>query len=205
LPGWGALDGRRWFAPALAVVVGIHFPSGASAHPHVFIDNRITFVFAANKVVGFRESWLFDDVFSDQLLQDYDADANGQFSKSESDKIGTDTLPNLAQFHYFTYLWVDGKAMPKIPPKDFHASIKDKLVTFDFLVNLPKPVDPRTQDIALEINDREYFVEVLLAKGQPITFKGLAGLTCMPSVTKDEKNAYYGGFVFPQQIKLKCK
>jgi hypothetical protein len=44
-----------------------------------------------------------------------------------------------------------------------------------------------------------------LAKGEPIAFKGLSGLSCEPSVTKDEKNAYYGGFVFPQQIKLKCK
>ena len=73
------------------------------------------------------------------------------------------------------------------------------------MVTLPKSVDPLTQDIALEINDREYFVEVLLAKGEPIAFKGLSRLSCAPSVTKDEKNAYYGGFVFPQQIKLKCK
>jgi hypothetical protein len=67
-----------------------------------------------------------------------------------------------------------------------------------------------TQDIALEINDREYFVEVLLAKDAPIAFKAmtggdLTGLACEASVTKDEKNAYYGGFVYPQQIKMKCK
>jgi hypothetical protein len=78
------------------------------------------------------------------------------------------------------------------------------------MVTLPKPVDPSTQDIAVEINDREYFVEVLLAKDAPIVFKeltgkDLTGLVCEPSVTKDEKNAYYGGFVYPQQIKLKCK
>ncbi len=183
-------------------------PVAASAHPHVFIDNRVTFLFAESKIVGFRENWLFDDVFSDQLLQDYDADGNGQFSKAESDKIGTETLPNLAQFHYFTYIWVTGKALPKITPKDFHASAKDKFVSFDFMESLPQPVDPR--DIALEINDREYFVEVLLAKDKPITFrelsgKELAGMACQPIVTKDEKNAYYGGFVYPQQIKLACQ
>ena len=163
---------------------------------------------AENKVIGFRENWLFDDVFSDQMLRDFDADGDGQFSKPESDKIGTDTLPNLAEFHYFTYVWVQGKPLAKIPPKDFHAYAKDKLVTFDFMVPLPTPVDP--QDLAVEINDREYFVEVLLAKNAPITFKdqtgkALTGLTCEPQVAKDEKNAYYGGFVFPQQIKLKCK
>lgn len=182
--------------------------ASASAHPHVFIDNRVTFLFAGKKIVGFRENWLFDDVFSDQLLQEYDADGDGKIGPTESDKLGRETLPNLAQFHYFTYIWVDGKPLPKITPTDFHAAAKDKLVTFDFLVTLPKPVDPAT--IAVEINDREYFVEVLLAKGQPITFRdatgtALSGIACEASVAKDEKNAYYGGFVYPQRITVACR
>jgi ABC-type uncharacterized transport system substrate-binding protein len=210
LPREGPLHGRRRNVCALAAIFGVLLPATASAHPHVFIDNRVTFLFSENKIVGFRENWLFDDVFSDQMLQDFDADGDGKYSKAESDKIAAETLPNLAQFHYFTFVWVDGKPLAKIPPKDFHASAKNKLVTFDFMVTLPKPVDPSTQDIAVEINDREYFVEVLLAKDAPIAFKeltgkDLTGLVCEPSVTKDEKNAYYGGFVYPQQIKLKCK
>ena len=74
------------------------------------------------------------------------------------------TLPNLANFHYFTYAWVDGKDLGRLEPSDFHASAKKGLVTFDFLVKLPRPVDPPHQAIALEINDRQYYVEVLLAK-----------------------------------------
>ena len=193
---------------ALAAGCTALYATGASAHPHVFIDSRVAFLFAGKKVVGFRENWLFDDVFSDQLLQDYDADGDGKIGPAESDKLGKETLPNLAQFHYFTYIWADGKALPKITPTDFHASAKDKLVTFDFLVTLPQPVDPA--GLALEVNDREYFVEVLLAKDKPIVFhdasgKDLAGFSCKASVAKDENNAYYGGFVYPQRITLACQ
>ncbi len=168
----------------------------------------MSFLLADRKIVGLRENWLFDEVFSDQLLQDYDTDGDGRFSQAESDKIAAETLPNLAQFHYFTYIWAGGKALPKITPKDFHASARDKLVSFDFTVSLPQPAEPG--DIALEVNDREYFVEVLLAKDKPITFKEasggeLAGMACEPTVTKDEKNAYYGGFVYPQRITVACK
>lgn len=176
------------------------------AHPHVFIDNRVTFLFSGKKLVGFRENWLFDDVFSDQLMQEYDADGDGKIGPAESDKLGNDTLPNLAQFHYFTYIWVDGKPLPKIKPTDFHASAKNKLVTFDFLVTLPQPAEPPA--IALEVNDREYFVEVLLAKDHAISFRDSGGQdlgNCTASVAKDEKNAYYGGFVFPQRITLACQ
>jgi ABC-type uncharacterized transport system substrate-binding protein len=208
LPGATSFPGRRRHAAALAALCATLLPVTASAHPHVFIDSRVTFLFEGKKIMGFRENWLFDDVFSDQLLQDYDTNGDGRFSPAESDKIGRDTLPNLSQFHYFTYIWVGGKALAKIMPKDFHASAKDKLVSFDFMVDLPQPAEPR--DIALEVNDREYFVEVLLAKDNPIVFKdksggALTGIACEPAVTKDEKNAYYGGFVYPQQIKVACK
>jgi hypothetical protein len=51
---------------------------------------------------------------------------------------------------------------------------------------------------------------VLLAKDKPIVFQDksggeLAGMACQPTVTKDEKNAYYGGFVYPQRITMACK
>jgi ABC-type uncharacterized transport system substrate-binding protein len=208
LPGHGTTRSWRRVAAALAIAGGIFLSGPASAHPHVFIDSRVTFLFADRKIVGCRENWLFDDVFSDQLLQDYDVDGDGRFNAGESDKIGRETLPNLSQFHFFTYIWVGGKALPKITPKDFHASAKDKLVSFDFMVSLPQPAEP--QDIALEVNDREYFVEVLLAKDKPIVFQDksggeLAGMACQPAVTKDEKNAYYGGFVYPQRITVACK
>jgi len=205
LPGGSPLCPRRAIASALSIVFVLLLPSAATAHPHVFVDSRVTFIFAGSKITGFRENWLFDDIFSDQMLQDFDKDGDGRFSKAESDDIAKNTLPNLAQFRYFTYVWVDHKDIGKIPPQDFHASAKDKLVSFNFLVKLPMPVNPLKQDFALEINDREYFVEVLLAKGEPITIQGMKGISCEPSVTKDVKNAYYGGFVDPEQIKLKCK
>jgi ABC-type uncharacterized transport system substrate-binding protein len=203
---WRVAICRHLLLAALTAGFTVLYATGVSAHPHVFIDNRVTFLFAGKKLVGIRENWLFDDVFSDQLLQDYDADGDGKIGPAESDKLGKETLPNLAQFHYFTYIWADGKALPKITPTDFHASAKDKLVTFDFLVTLPQPVDPAA--IALEVNDREYFVEVLLAKDHPIAFRDESGkevATCQPSVAKDEKNAYYGGFVYPQRITLVCQ
>jgi ABC-type uncharacterized transport system substrate-binding protein len=191
--------------PVLALGLWLLAPAAAAAHPHVFIDNRVTFVFAGDKIVGFRENWLFDEIFSDQLLQQFDADQDGKLSPAESKQVAEGTLPNLAQFRYFTYVWLAGKDLGRLEPSDFHASARDRLVTFDFMVKLPKPVDPRQADLALEINDREYYVEVLLAKNKPIGFAGIEGVACEPAVAKDGKNAYYGGFVFPQRITLKCR
>jgi ABC-type uncharacterized transport system substrate-binding protein len=209
-PGRAALrpgDGRKQAVSRLAFVflAAALAPGTAAAHPHVFIDNRVTFILADQKIAGFRENWLFDEIFSDQLLEQFDTDQDGVFSAVENQQIAATTLPSLANFNYFTYVWVDGKDLGRLEPSDFHASAKKGVVTFDFMVMLPKPVEPRRQSLALEINDRSYYVEVLLAKQDPIKFQGRGSLACSASVTKDVKNAYYAGFVFPQRIALQCR
>ena len=148
---------RRLRGLVIALAVALSSARPASAHPHVFIDSRVTFVISHGKIVGFRESWQFDQVFSDQLLQQFDEDQDGKLSPAESEKVAASTLPNLAQFRYFTMCGSTARIWVASSP----------------------------------------------ALRNPIVFQGLAGLACEPSVTKDIKNAYYGGYVYPQQIKLK--
>ena len=93
---------------------------------------------------------------------------DGAFDKAESKAVEKGTLPNLKKFRYFNYIWIDGKDIGLVDPVDFTASAKNKKVTFVFSVKLPHPVDPKTQKLKVEINDREYYVEVDLAKEQPI-------------------------------------
>jgi ABC-type uncharacterized transport system substrate-binding protein len=199
---------RRPLRAIVAAMLSLTFISlisaTARAHPHVFIDNRVAFLFAGDKIIALEEAWKFDDVFSDQLLQDFDKDGDGAFSPAESKGVAKGTLPNLKKFRYFNYIWVDGKDLGSIDPVDFTAVAKSKKVTFVFTMKLPKPVDPRTQKLKVEINDREYFVEVDLAQDQPVLFQGNKGVECAAKIRDDTENAYYGGFVNPQEITLAC-
>jgi ABC-type uncharacterized transport system substrate-binding protein len=180
-------------------------PRPAVAHPHVFIENRVAFLFAGDKIAALTEAWKFDEVFSDQLIQDFDANGDGQFSPAESKAVAAGTLPNLKKFRYFNYIWVDGKDLGPLAPVNFTATAgKDKKVIFVFTVKLPQLVDPRTQKLKVEINDREFYVEVDLADQQPILFQGNKGIECQPKIRDDTENAYYGGFVNPQEITLAC-
>ncbi len=185
-------------------VAGLAVSTPATAHPHVFIDNRVAFNFADRKVTAITINWQFDEIFSDELLMQFDADGDGTFDKLESNATGEGVLPNLAQFHYFTYVYVDGKLLDAIPPTDFVASAKDRIVFFQMTVKLPEPVDPTKQALALEVNDREYYVAVELAEKDPVTLENAVGVKCAASVRDDHENAYFGGFVYPQEIALQC-
>jgi ABC-type uncharacterized transport system substrate-binding protein len=194
----------RPFGAILVMALSLALCRAASAHPHVFIEDRVVFLFAGDKITAIEQSWKFDEVFSDTLIQQFDTNHDGAFSVAESKGVAKGTLPNLKHFRYFNYIWVDGKDIGMVDPIDFVAAAKNKIVTVVFTVKLPQPVDPRTQKLKVEINDREFYVEVDLAKDQPVLFNGNKGVTCTPKVRDDTENAYYGGFVNPQEITLSC-
>ena len=186
------------------VFAGLLGAAPAFAHPHVFIENRVAFDFADKKVEAITVHWQFDEIFSDDLLMQFDADGDGSFDKLESQAVAEGVLPNLAQFHYFIYVYVDGKLLDAVAPTDFVASAKDRIVSFQMSVKLPEPVDPYTQALALEVNDREFYVEVDLPEKDAVTLKDASGVKCGATIRDDLENAYFGGFVYPQEIALQC-
>ena len=90
---------HRLGAAALGTALLLAAARPAEVHPHVFIDNHVIFVFDGAMMTGFREIWVFDDAFSDQLLKQFDADGDGHFSDEESDAVTKGTWPNLGRFH----------------------------------------------------------------------------------------------------------
>jgi ABC-type uncharacterized transport system substrate-binding protein len=193
-------------AVAASALLSIFAVAPAAAHPHVFIENKVAFVFDAGKVTALRLTWVFDDVFSDSLLMQFDADGDGTFDDLESKAVGEGVLPNLKMFHYFTYVFVDGKQLDPIDPADFVASVDDKrIVTFQMKVPLPQPVDPRSAALSAEIYDSEYYVQVDLAQQDPVTLENADGAPCSATLRDDTKRAYFGGVVIPQEISLQCR
>lgn len=192
---------------ACALILSVLFGAGpAAAHPHVFIYNTVSFVFDAGKVTALRLAWEFDDVFSDSLLMQFDADGDGAFDDLESKAVGEGTLPNLKVFHYFTYVWVDGKELDLIDPTEFVARADDnRIVTFQMKVPLPEPVDPRTSALAAEIYDNEYYVQVDLAQQNAVILESADGAPCDAALRDDTNRAYFGGVVVPQEISLQCR
>lgn len=163
-------------------------------------------MFDASKVTALRLSWAFDEIFSDSLLLQFDADGDGTFDSLESNAVGEGTLPNLKVFHYFTYVWVDGKKLDPIDPADFVASVDDnRIVAFQMTVPLPQPVDPRTAALTTEIYDIEYYVQVDLAQQDPVILENAGDLNCGATVRDDAEAAYFGGVIFPQEIALQCR
>lgn len=174
------------------------------AHPHVFIENRVTLNVDHGVLTGFRTEWRFDDIFTADLLAQNDLDGDGQFSSDESKAIGDGTLPNLKGFHYFTYAYANGRDLGVLEPAAFQSDIVDGVARFMMTFRFPKPIDVRRDTAEISVYDHEYYVEVLLAQSNPVLIEGDPAAACKVSVRDDPEHAYFGGFVTPQLIEVTC-
>jgi ABC-type uncharacterized transport system substrate-binding protein len=195
---------RHVFAAALAALL-LLAPGRALAHPHVFIENRVMLKFSDGKLIGFSTDWQFDEIFTEDMLHQFDSDGDGAINATESEVIGAETLPNLAEFRYFTQASVDGDDFPNLAPSGFAARVEEGVLHFVLSFTLPQPIDPKAQKLRLEISDRSYYVEVLLAEPDPVKLDGAGSEACQAVVKDDPENAYYEGFVIPQAISVDCR
>lgn len=188
----------------LALLSGLATAAPAQAHPHVWIDNRIAFVFEGEAVTGLRLTWRFDEFFSDGLITDFDTDADGAFSPEEVAALQEGAFSALKDYHYLSRVWIGDVVFDPQEVADFTARLEDRAVVYSFVIALPEPADPRQVAIAAAVYDAEYYIEVLLAEQDPVTIEGAAGSGCRTEIQDDEQNAYYFGMVYPQNVSLRC-
>ncbi len=137
----------------------------AFAHPHVWVDYSVEVRFNAEGLVGFQHSWLFDDMFSSQIVEMFDADGDGSFSDDEVEAVRQGAFVYLEEYDYFIMVKVDGQdtAAPKI--RDFRASIDGHRVIYEFFTPCPVPAAEQPATVQLLVADMEYFVDMAFVSG----------------------------------------
>jgi ABC-type uncharacterized transport system substrate-binding protein len=176
----------------------------ATAHPHVWITDVTTFVFEGPKLVGLRHHWVFDELFSSFVIEEHDADGNGAFDPGELAGVQEGAFSNLAEYGWFTHARIEGEAVALDRVADFRASIADGILSYDFTLPLPEPVDPAAASVAVGVYDPEYYVEVLFDREDPVRFAGMEPGACIFDIREDTEHAIYYGMVYPLVITLSC-
>ncbi len=65
------------------------------------------------------------------------------------------------------------------------------------------PVDPAATPVTLSLYDQSFYIDVALAKENPIRIEGAT--PCKTAIVTDKGNPLYYGVFFPQRIDLRCK
>lgn len=130
------------------------------AHPHVFVDNAVSFVFSPRGLSGVRVHWLFDDMFGTMILEDFDLDKDGALSPGEVAAVKAGAFDNLVNFDYFTFVEVDGEPRRVRAVRDFRAGLQGGRLFYEFFVPCEVPAAGREHSVLLSVHDPEYYAEI---------------------------------------------
>jgi ABC-type uncharacterized transport system substrate-binding protein len=148
----------QYIALLLGIVAAVAKPYAASAHPHVFVEGKVTIIFDGNKrIKGIRNTWQFDKGYSAFAVVGLDKNGDGKLSPQELAPLAEVNIDSLKEYAYFTYLTVD-KTQVAFKPPIVYFLIEDRgQLTLYFTLPLAQPA-PATENMVLEIFDREYFI-----------------------------------------------
>jgi len=184
----------------LPLIAALFLPLSAIAHPHVFINASVKL--EADKqgnLTSIHLEWLFDPVFSSDLMTQFDANKNKALETAEYDAMGRSVLPNLKEFSYFTHLRQDGKVI-KVKPEQFKAAFTDKRIRFKMVMQPESAVTLKGKKTFLSLYDDSYYVDVALVKESA----QMEGISCKSSQFNDQDNLIYSGLIAPITLSVKC-
>jgi len=144
----------------LALVLLSITPIYLTAHPHVFIENTLTFVFDEKGFKGIEQRWVFDEMFSSGIIFDYDTGANGCFEPNEIAVIRKEVFSNLKKYGYFSLITIDRKSFEIAYISEFTASIENGVLVYTFFIPCHVTASSMPKEIRISIFDESYYTDI---------------------------------------------
>ena len=180
---------HRLFFCGFAAVAGLMITTAAArAHPHVWVTVKSELVYASDgTVTGVRHAWTFDDMFSAFATQGIESKKKGEFTREELAPLAEVNVSSLREYDFFTYARANGKKLEfDEPPEGYYLDFnpKDTVLTLHFTLPLKVPV--KAKELALEVYDREFFVDFSFAERDPVKLVG-APAQCKLSIGRPQE------------------
>ena len=155
-----------WMA-ILFILLGGIIPQLA-AHPHVFIDGLLAPKVSPDGqyLQGIEVRWIFDQLYSSQMIFDFDSNRNGEIDREEERQIYDQAFSHLKEQHYFLYIREQGRRKRNInlgTASNFHSTIENGQMIYQFYVPF---AGDSTKGVTLTggreyliyLEDSEYFI-----------------------------------------------
>ncbi len=190
--------------PYLALIAFL-IPYSLLSHPHVFIDYTVNFVFDQNGLAGIETEWIFDEMYSSILIQDYDVDKDGRFSKNEIITTKQDAFSNLENYNYFVYLTNNSQCFEVKSVENFSVNVYDNKVIYSFFIPWVVPASLSYKKIEICMYDETYYVDLLPLGDDPVRFTNEESIDYEVKVYEDTKESRDYGEIYPYSIGLKFR
>ena len=160
------------------------------AHPHVWATVRSEIVFGpGHQITGIRHAWTFDEFYTAMAVEGLDTNKDGTYSKEELKPLAQVNVDSLKDFDYFTFVQYEGednKGLPLKPPVDYWVDYDKTVLTLHFTLPLETPLDPKAQQVSVDVYDPSFFVAFGFATDAPVKISGTPAPGCAAEVEKPD-------------------
>ena len=178
----------------------------AAAHPHVFINNKMTVTFDAGVLQGITFTWTFDDMFSNMILSDYDPKGTGQFDAAHVKAVKEGAFDNLENYHYFVAMTIGTKPVAHFKIERFMPSVTEtKKLVYSFFIPLKVAVQAKEQAVRLTVYDDTYFVAFDILHLEDVTVTAGPDVECDLAIEKTKVKPQWPGQYMPDQLVIRFK
>ena len=183
----------------------LDFPYGCFSHPHVFIENTLTIVFDQKGMAGVRVKWVFDELFSSMITEDYDKNHNGNLENYEIRIIKEKAFSNLKNFDFFTFIEIHGKPFTVQYVREFTASLTKGKLNYEFYIPCHVSATNSFKELKISQYDPSYYTSMTFAQNSPVRLEGHSSYEVHYRIMKNLEKAYYFGQIHPVEVVLKFR
>jgi len=189
LPPRDPMGRQRLLIILLAAAVLAGFARAAAAHPHVWATVRSEILLGPDhRITGIRHAWTFDEFYTAMAVEGLDVNKDGVYSKEELQPLAKVNVESLKDFDYFTFVHLgkDEKPLPLKEPVDYSVEYDKTVLTLHFTLPLETPLDPKAQQVSVDVYDPSFFVAFGFATDAPVKISGTPAPGCAAEVEKPD-------------------
>lgn len=180
-------------------------PLMLTAHPHIFVGTDVTFVFDKEGLKGFQMKWVFDDMTSTLLMDDYDKNNNDKFDEEELTALKAYVDGKLRPFNYYCDITIEDKIYLTDGIQNFNATYNDLYVYYEFFLPCKVVSSTNYKQIKLAVYDKTYYSKFFLNHRDGILFENGEDYVWEFIIRKNDNKSFYYGQINPTEIVFKFK
>jgi ABC-type uncharacterized transport system substrate-binding protein len=188
----------------VAALIFVCLSSDGISHPHVFVDAELTIVFDDQGLAGFRQRWIFDEMFSSTMLSNFDKNNDDSLDVHEVEEIKKGGFSNLRNYGFFTHILIDEKTFDVNYVTEFSAETHDNRLVYTFFVPCHVAASEQFKQVTVSLFDETYYTDVALLS-DPLSCEGDSIFVVSYEIKRIKEFSYYYGQVIPDGVSIQFK
>lgn len=172
------------------------------AHPHLFAGVDLDYDLTQVDTLVVSQRWMFDDLTSMIILEDFDSDGDDNINPTELTEIKESVIPGLKEKGFYTDLVINEERILFDEIYNFSVGVEDIYVYYKFDIHVPLDFNNSDQIIKINIYDREFYTKFFVNADSGLKVIKPDEVSFLFDVYENEDKSYYFGQLSPLEVKL---